>query len=395
MEKEDFVFSLALNTKGTVYLVRQESTGRLLVGRPIQPDQEIVYRYLQQVKNPHIPAVRDIQPQPDGQVFAFLDYIQGVSLDQYLRGQSQPLPQRQAVDIAIQLCDALEALHHAGIVHRDVKPENIILSTDGTAVLTDFDIARLEKPGLHRDTTLLGTQGYAAPEQFGFQQSDSRSDIYALGVVINQMVTGRFPNEYVAGGPLGNIIRTCTHMDPQQRYPDAGALRKALAALVPPGRPFDRPAPAAAAAPPPYVVDLSGAAKYAPQAAGKRRCLLRRIPGFRQGKLLHVLAALVGYPLLVLFALAGISVCYTSVQHMLIFVGIMLIPAGWYVFICNLFHVQDRLLPRRPLTRTQFWGWYFLVLLLWIIFAFGTMMLVLLLFQMGLGLFFPADAAGV
>ena len=94
----------------------------------------------------------------------------------------------------MQICKALGILHNSGIVHRDIKPENILVR--GTeAVLIDFDAARLVKPEHRTDTQIMGTTGYAAPEQFGFSQTDARADIYSLGIVFNEMLIRQHPSK--------------------------------------------------------------------------------------------------------------------------------------------------------------------------------------------------------
>ena len=118
-------------------------------------------------------------------------------------------------------------LHSIGAVHRDVKPENIILRGDN-AVLIDFDAARFHKPENSADTQILGTTGFAAPEQYGLSQSDIRTDIYALGVLINVMLTGEHPSRHLAKGRMGRIVDRCTQVNPQRRYKNVLRLMEAL-----------------------------------------------------------------------------------------------------------------------------------------------------------------------
>ena len=126
-----------------------------------------------------------------------------------------------------QICQALWVLHSLGAVHRDVKPENVILR-GSEAVLIDFDAARLHKPEHETDTLILGTTGFAAPEQYGLSQSDIRTDIYALGVLINVMLTGEHPSRHLAKGRMGRIVDRCTHVNPQRRYKNVLRLMEAL-----------------------------------------------------------------------------------------------------------------------------------------------------------------------
>ena len=112
-------------------------------------------------------------------------------------------------------------------VHRDIKPENVIMR-GRRAVLIDFDAARLHKPEQESDTQVLGTTGFAAPEQYGLSQSDVRTDIYALGVLMNVMLTGEHPSKRLAEGRMGRVIERCTRVNPEKRYKDVLHLMRGL-----------------------------------------------------------------------------------------------------------------------------------------------------------------------
>ena len=112
-------------------------------------------------------------------------------------------------------------------VHRDIKPENVILRGADT-VLIDFDAARLHKPQAEADTQVLGTTGFAAPEQYGLGQSDTRTDIYSLGVLMNVMLTGEHPSRKLAEGRMGRVIQRCTQVNPAKRYKNVLRLMEAL-----------------------------------------------------------------------------------------------------------------------------------------------------------------------
>ncbi len=153
------------------------------------------------------------------------EYVQGDPLSEVLQGVR--MTPAEARKIALQLCRALWTLHSLGGIHRDVKPENVLLRGD-QAVLIDFDAARVFKKDGGSDTQVLGTTGYAAPEQYGIAQTDGRADIYALGVLLNVMLTGRHPSRELAEGKLGRIVQKCTMVNPKKRYKNVLHLMEAL-----------------------------------------------------------------------------------------------------------------------------------------------------------------------
>lgn len=147
----------------------------------------------------------------------------------------------ETVRIILQLCDILGYLHSLTppLIHRDVKPENILLRPDGTVTLIDFGIARLFSETTEKDTRVMGTENFAPPEQYGFRQTDCRSDLYALGMVMGWMLTGSFRSEDFANipsKPLRKIIGRCTAFSPEARYASAADIKKALLRLQRPGR---------------------------------------------------------------------------------------------------------------------------------------------------------------
>ena len=214
---------LKQSPRGTVSVVRHKKSGTRYVFRRYSGSGE-VYRRLLPVLCPHLPQIMEAAEQ-DGQTAVLEEYVQGDTLAELLMGAR--LTEREARQVTMQLCQALHVLHSMGAVHRDVKPENVILR-GSDAVLIDFDAARIYKVASESDTQVLGTTGFAAPEQYGIFQSDERADIFSLGVLLNIMLTGKHPSREMAAGKIGRIVRKCTMTAPEQRYQSARALMEVL-----------------------------------------------------------------------------------------------------------------------------------------------------------------------
>ena len=205
---------LKQSPRGTVSVVRHKKSGTRYVFRRYSGSGE-VYRRLLSVLCPHLPQIMEAAEQ-DGQTAVLEEYVQGDTLAELLMGAR--LTEREARQVTMQLCQALHVLHSMGAVHRDVKPENVI----------HFDAARIYKVASESDTQVLGTTGFAAPEQYGIFQSDERADIFSLGVLLNIMLTGKHPSREMAAGKMGRIVRKCTMTAPEQRYQSARALMEVL-----------------------------------------------------------------------------------------------------------------------------------------------------------------------
>lgn len=214
---------LKQSPRGTVSVVRHKKSGTRYVFRRYSGSGE-VYRRLLPVLCPHLPQIMEAAEQ-DGQTAVLEEYVQGDTLAELLMGAR--LTEREARQVTMQLCQALHVLHSMGAVHRDVKPENVILR-GSDAVLIDFDAARIYKDESESDTQVLGTTGFAAPEQYGIFQSDERADIFSLGVLLNIMLTGKHPSREMAVGKMGRVVRKCTMTAPEQRYQSARALMEVL-----------------------------------------------------------------------------------------------------------------------------------------------------------------------
>lgn len=196
---------------------------------------------LKKLNHPHLPSIIDVI-DGDGTFLIVMDYIEGNPLSKILKHQGAQA-QENVIEWAKQLCDVLGYLHsrEKPIVYRDMKPSNVMLKPDGTVTLIDFGTAREFKSASVADTTCLGTQGYAAPEQFGgMGQTDGRTDIYCLGATMYHLITGHNPaeppyemypirqwNPKLSSG-LEEIILKCTQRNPSDRYQSCAELMYAL-----------------------------------------------------------------------------------------------------------------------------------------------------------------------
>lgn len=198
----------------TFYCVKEESAE--LFGR------------LNKIKNLHSKYIADIKfiINDAERLKVYYTYISGNSLKEVLKKGT--LDERTALSYALDIARGLKALHSVGIIHRDINPNNIIISEGSGAKIIDFGTVREYTSGKSEDTHILGTVGFAAPEQFGFTQSDERTDIYSLGVLLNVMLTGKFPGEKLWTGKCKKIIKKCIELDSKKRFKDADDLIEEL-----------------------------------------------------------------------------------------------------------------------------------------------------------------------
>lgn len=224
-------------------------------------DETFVARFRREARSaarlshPHIVAVHD-QGEDDGRMFLAMEYVPGRTLREVLDERGALTP-REALDIIDPVLDALATAHRAGLIHRDVKPENVILREDGVVKVADFGLAR--SVGSHTATSaegmLMGTVSYLSPEQVERGIADPRSDVYAAGLVLVEMLTGAkvFDGEtpitiayqHVHGGvprlgtllvgtpaELDAVVGAATARDPDDRPVDAGAFRDAVRGVI-------------------------------------------------------------------------------------------------------------------------------------------------------------------
>lgn len=241
---EDLYENLAVLGHGgeNVYVARNKVTGKIVVKKYVAPQVIGVYERLknrdEKSSGLHtgcetldsgngIPRIYELAC--DGKSAVVIEaYISGETLEEAMESRGT-FGEEEAKDVICSLLIILKDIHRQGLVHRDISAKNVMLTDEGTVKLIDFGIAREVKVQKPCDTAILGTVGYAAPEQFGFRQSDARTDIYAVGVLFNQLLTGHMPIEQIySDRRFKKIIEKSTAIDADQRYANA---EKMLAAL--------------------------------------------------------------------------------------------------------------------------------------------------------------------
>ena len=219
-----------MNSYKRISLLKQDKNGstELVLGA----DERIYIRKTLPYENHAYLALRELQAEQllriyhvllaEGKTYVIEEYISGTTLQELL-DERGPLAEAQVRDIAMQLTEALAVLHKQKIIHRDIKPANIILRENGQAVLIDFGAARILTREGARDTCILGTPYFAPPEQYGFAATDVRSDFYALGMTLRELLGDSYH------GSLEQAIERCTEFDPKRRVASAAELQALLA----------------------------------------------------------------------------------------------------------------------------------------------------------------------
>lgn len=229
---------LARGPRGVTELVTIDGVGPFVRKKiPTVLAQRGVWSALGGSTCPRLPRVEATYELPDC-VAVVLDYVPGPTLEQVVAERGR-LQQNEAVSLAQQICEAVQELHRLGILHRDLTPANIIVADDGAHII-DLGIARplTDTANRNRDTTALGTYGFASPEQYGFAPTDVRSDIYSLGRILGFMLTGVYPDDTRYTPLLSDdlhvtprlraIVERATAFEPSARYQNVTQFAQAL-----------------------------------------------------------------------------------------------------------------------------------------------------------------------
>lgn len=206
-----------LNSDGSVVLSYDLGTDRVCVKKLVHSGLAEIYVKLKNIKCEYLPEIYDIIEYEDNCLIVE-EYIKGRSIEEIVTEKRQ-IDKETACKYFVDIAEVLEVVHNNGIIHRDISPDNVIVDENNRAILLDFGIARVGNKKKNFDTTILGTAGFASPEQFGFAQTDARSDIYSMGVLLNYMLTGHIVQMGVYDiEPLKSIIIKATDIQPNLRY---------------------------------------------------------------------------------------------------------------------------------------------------------------------------------
>ena len=226
--------------KSHVMLVRNKENGNFYVKKCFKCYNPEIYMQLKHCSIEGIPAIYDIYFQKQCKestkigsnitnIITIEEYFSGSTIAETLQEKGL-FSEKETIRIGRELCQILIHLHKQkpAIIHRDIKPSNIMLLPDGSVRLIDFNAAKTQSQIQTKDTVLMGTAGFAAPEQYGFLASSPKTDIYAIGVLMNLMLCGKMPTEKIAEGKLRDIIKNCLELNPKDRYFNVKELQQSL-----------------------------------------------------------------------------------------------------------------------------------------------------------------------
>lgn len=223
--KYDIITTIKETEKSSVVLALMEGWEDPVIVKRLQNANTEIYRVLSELDNIHLPRIYALEQQEDALLVAE-EYVDGETLKSYL--EQSLLNEEQKLSVALQLCEAVELLHKCTppVIHRDIKPSNVVITEEGIVKLIDFDASRQYREERDaEDTRVLGTAQYAAPEQYGFRQTDVRSDIYSLGIVLKGM---DFHGRRLANGLWKRITAGCTRFEPKKRYRSVKIVAKKI-----------------------------------------------------------------------------------------------------------------------------------------------------------------------
>lgn len=207
----------SINESHRIFLVQHRETKKIFVKKILTTYNLSVYQSLMEHPIPGLPHLYLLHEE-NGELTIIEEYISGDTIEELLT-KNGAMQENLVVKYISELCDILTTMHNRkpAIIHRDIKPSNVIIAPNGRVYLLDLNAAR-ENISKDEDTVLLGTKGYAAPEQYGFGSSSIRTDIYALGMLMNTMLWGDFKRDVFPHSNLSSVIHNCIQLNPENRY---------------------------------------------------------------------------------------------------------------------------------------------------------------------------------
>ena len=317
-------------------LMRNKDTGELVVKKEMGKESFSVYSLLKSIKNKNLIKVLECFRDED-KTIEIEEYVNGKRLDDYFQEKKATL--EQVVDVGIALCEGLAPMHKLNLVHRDIQPKNIIITNEGSLKIIDFDISRKENENATHDTTLLGTVGYAAPEQYGFAQTTNRSDIYSIGAVLKELSSF---------SELDKIIAKCMEMDPANRYENVERLKNELEKIKGQTERKDNDFGSSSYKDMEFGTETNnGESDELPKLTLKY--VIKTIPGFRRGNFIFMIIAIIMYGMFLSAPLSAIMEYKYNTQLQRVLGGIFymlgcIIP---YMYFANIGDIARRLLPRQ------------------------------------------------
>lgn len=208
-----------IDDRPDIILVKHCETEQKFIKKLLTTYNKSVYDYLKGNPVKYMPTIHEIY-ESENCLIVIEECIEGKTIADLL--EDNAFSEDRAIDIAIDICRILEVIHGlpTPIIHRDIKPSNIMVTSENEIYLLDMNVAKWYDPDKTDDTRYMGTRFYAAPEQvgYGLSASSAKSDVYAIGVLLNVMVTRKFPKEERAGGRLWDIVERCISLNADDRY---------------------------------------------------------------------------------------------------------------------------------------------------------------------------------
>ncbi len=208
-----------VDERSDIILVEDPETGKRYIKKLLTIYNKSVYEYLKENPIAHMPKINALY-ESSNCLIVIEEHIEGWTIAELI--EKGPLSRNRAVAITIDICRILDVLHNLPkpIIHRDIKPSNVIITSRDEVFLLDMNVAKWYEPGKTDDTRHMGTENYAAPEQvgYGLSASSANSDIYAVGILLNVMLTGKFPKEERPGDDIWSVIEHCICLEAKDRY---------------------------------------------------------------------------------------------------------------------------------------------------------------------------------